>query len=769
MNFFDFLSWHYIRGSKFLINVISNFVFFAFHLFSVKLLFKTLFAPWRRVEIIQQKPGFSFEKLFNKLTFNLISRAIGFITRAFLISWGILLALIFIILGCLLLAVWQFLFLFSWPLYLLISKPKPKTTSELIQGEAKDFVLKRLGLKSLEELKKIDKKDLDSVLKWYWLDKSQQAQKKRFWQKENLISFSGLGINLAFGFTPRLDEYTQDLSFPPKFTHQLVGRKKEVLQIVAVLSRTAQNNVLLVGEPGVGKQTILLGLAKAIKENQVHSSLFYKRVLLLDMNLVLGKTPNPQEAKANFEVLLKEAQMAGNVILVINQIDDYVDTNKKIDLTSVFEHIAESSKIQLIGVTTPDKFEKTILPNEEFVKYFEKIEVQPPTQAEALVILQEILPRYENDKKVVVAFQALKEITDKSDELISHIPFPEKAVDLLDQLIANAHLKGETVVTKDKVDLLISQKLKVPVGSLAQEEKDKLKNLEPLLHQKVVDQDQAIKALVEAMQRSRAGISETEKPIGAFLFLGPTGVGKTETAKALAQVYFGSEKQMVRFDMSQPFGLDLFYQETRENPFSVLLLDEFEKAEQKTLNLFLTVFDEGYIKDNHGKIVSFKNMIIICTSNAAAEFIRKYIKTIRLAVRSDQKTNSDIFSSKVIEHVLQHNIFSPELINRFDGVVVYKPLSVEDVEKIAKLLVEKLVKRLAKKEITLVCLPETYSLLAKLGHSFEFGARPMKRLIADKIETVIAQKILNNEIKKGDRIKLTVDNQTNVFKIENHV
>jgi len=343
----------------------------------------------------------------------------------------------------------------------------------------------------------------------------------------------------------------------------------------------------------------------------------------------------------------------------------------------------------------------------------------------------------------------------------------------LDQIIAEAEsYKKEFVLVKD-VDQLISTKTKVPVGELSNSEVAKLKNFTTILHQRIIGQNEAIKALTSAMQRARLQLSEEDKPMGSFLFLGPTGVGKTETAKVLAEGYFGSQDQMVRFDMSQfqdstavstLIGSSitdkpgLLVKEIRENPYGVLLLDEFEKANPEILNLFLTVFDEGYLKDPQGNLVSFKNIIIICTSNAGAEFIRNQVKDSKLAFDQLQRW--------VIEFILKQGYFTPELLNRFDGVIVYQPLDRKQIEVVSKLMLEKLVSRMAKKKIILTIDKAVFSQIAQIGYSLEFGARPIKRLIADKIETLLAKQILEAGVVAKDKLKLTLDSQTKEFKID---
>jgi len=792
----NFLFWHYVLANKFILRLIVNFIGFAFHLFSVRFLIKSLFAPWRRIEMVNKAPGFSLVEWWHRFSFNLISRIIGFFVRSLLVFLGLVLALFFLLLGLLVLLAWQFLPLFSWAFFYL---QQTSAVSLKKQKKQKEFVYQRLAVANDQELEKLPPEDVKLVLAWWEKIEAKKKQKKQFWRPENLYKAPSLGNSLAFGFTLNLDKYCLDLSLPQPFSHQLVGRKKEVDQIQTVLIRKGQRGVILVGSAGVGKQTIILGLAKAIKEKQVYPSLFYHRILGLNMGALLGASPVLEEVKAKFSRLLKEAAKAGNVILVINQMEKYFSNFQGIDLTSVLTHFLQSNQLLMIGTTTPSSYEKFIFSNAPLMKYFEKVEVSPPSAKEALNILMQILPDFEKDAGVIVTFPALKEIILLADKLVTNIPFPEKAIDFLDQIIVQAKRKRQKVINKTDVDQLFSAKTKVPLGSLSQEEKTRLKNFAFVLHQRVVDQNQAIEAITKAVQRARLGIKEGGRPIGSFLFLGPTGVGKTETAKAVAQAFFGSSKKIMRLDMSQ-FQNDLAVADligssfavnpgqlvkmARENPYGVLLLDEFEKANPRILNLFLPVLDEGYLKDNQGRIVSFKNMIIICTSNAAAEFVREKIKTIRLLDRSARQTNSgglkkgnqaglnqpafNQLTKEVIEYVLQKRIFSPELINRFDQVIVFEPLKPEDIKKISAMMLEKLKQRLAKKGIFLELSSEAVDLAAKLGYSLEFGARPMKRLIADKVESLIAKGILNNEIKTQDRIKLVVDGQSKTFKIEKY-
>lgn len=757
---------------------------FGLHLFSVKLLLKTLFSPWHRVQVAKIKPGFSLSNYFEQITFNTISRAVGFCVRSIFIFFGLILALFFFCLGLIIFLLWQILLPVSWIFYIFQGSQGPSKTDwaskediiTLLQSDnnLKNFVFKRLVIEKQEDLTQIAKEDLEAVKQWYFFLKTFQEKNKHFWTKENLLKTPSFGSSLAFGYTNELDKYCQDLSLPTPFYHQLVGREKEIKQIQSVLNRAAQGNIMLIGEAGVGKHTILLGFARAIKEQRVDPSLFFKRVLKVDMNMLFGQSSILTSAKAKFSELLQEAEGAGNVILVIDQIEKYINASIGIDLTDVISPAALSSRINLIGITTPSNYERFIFPNEHLAKYFESVEVKSPIKEEAWTILTRILPDLEKGKKVYFSYAAAREIIDQADKLISNIPFPEKAIDLVDEILGENWPQNKKYILKQDVDELISQRIKIPVGILSKNETEKLKNLPQILHQRVVNQEEAINVLSASMQRARLQISEANKPMGAFLFLGPTGVGKTETAKAIAEAYFGSVDEIIRFDMSEfqnELALTaligssvtdkpgLLVTAIREKPFGVLLLDEFEKANKDILNLFLTVFDEGYLKDPNGKTVSFKNTIIICTSNAGAEFIRQRTSQNSPPTQEQLKT-------EVVEYVMQKNIFSPEMINRFDGVIVYAPLSPQHIAKVGQLLVAKLASRLKEKGITLQVEASVYAVLASEGYNIQFGARPMKRLIAQHIETLIAKDILDDKILKGNTIKLVVDQNGKDFRIE---
>lgn len=817
----NFLLWHYQVVNKFLFKVLGNYLLAVWHFFSIGILIKYLFAPWKRVIAKKEGLGFSFTQFFEDITFNLISRVIGFFVRLLLITWGFFSIFWVALFGIVFIILWQFLLPVSWLVYLIYKITSSNETEKLaqyfnfpgklfnkiVQMPVVDFICFRLGiLKSeLETLntnhkndpqnpkifstfpdkftfpdillhlaknwqplnsylfdKKIDAQEFAAVGKWFFQDQEKQKQKSRFWERESLINNPGLGWNFAFGYTPNLDQYVLDLTAPTPFFHHLVGREKEVSQIEERLSQSGESNVLLVGEPGVGKRTIIQGFAKKVWQGHVRPELIYKRVLAMDMDRVVAKV-DPAQAKAKFLELLQEAESSGNCILVIDNIEKYTSSQVEgIDLTDVFTQVIGSERLQVIAITTPVFFNKYLLNNAKFLKLFEKLDVQAPDETQALTILMELLPDFERNKRAKLSYQALLEVIKLSDKLITDIPFPEKAIDLVDQLLTKFSTTDYLIKPED-VDSLVTEKTKVPVGKILGDEEKKLKNIETELAKRVIGQSQAIKAVSAALRRSRLQVGSDKKPIGSFLFLGPTGVGKTETAKALASHYFGDEKRMIRFDMSQYQQgssvdelLGSLAEKVRNNPFSVLLLDELEKADSKLLNIFLTVLDEGYLTDFRGKKISFCDLVIIATSNAASELIRQKVS---------EGIDQDNLNKNIVEFIQRQGIFTPEFLNRFDAVVVFKPLSPKELGQVALLQLKELANRLLQKDIVLEITPELVNSVSQKGYSLEFGARPMKRWIADTVEDEIAKVLLAGMLTRGVKIALRWDEAQNKYLI----
>lgn len=579
---------------------------------------------------------------------------------------------------------------------------------------------------------------------------------------QRIKNIPGIGVDWAYGYTVEFDKYSTDLSKKVSPYPLLFGRDKELKDIQRILLKTQNNNCLIVGEPGTTRHIIIETLAQKFYLGDCQPSLSHKRILLLDMQAVLASKSSITEVKGVLEYLLAEAVFAGNIIIVIDEIDKYCSSlDGRIDVSDVIVKFAQSS-VGFIGITTSGSFHKFIETNPVISPLFEKIEITEPTDELVVSELEmSIVPVIERKYDIFVTYPAIKKIMEDSGRFISSKPYPAKAIDLLDESTIYLATKiGGKILLPRHIDEYLTQKMHIPLGDVDEREREKLANMENYLHERIINQETAVHVISSALRRRRLDISSTNKPIGTFLFLGPTGVGKTETAKALAQVYFGSEENMLRFDMSQyssEEGLARLIgsikignpgeltSKIKDRPYTLLLFDEFEKAGREIFNLFLTLLDEGYITDSSGKKIDAKNTIIIATSNAGAEHIRE---SVNAGIKGDKLRTS------LIEYILTAGIFSPELVNRFDAVVVFTPLSEGNLREVAKMQLDALNKRLSKNEISLSVTPVLINKLVEQGFDRQFGARAMKRMISETIEDRIAQKLLKGEVKKGEVINI---------------
>jgi ATP-dependent Clp protease ATP-binding subunit ClpC len=612
--------------------------------------------------------------------------------------------------------------------------------------------------------------DVDHVAAWEDFVEYELIKRKQFWRLENLMRKRGIGKRWAAGYTVNLDRYSlevTDIIRKENVSVHLISHEKEVYAMERILSRSGANNVLLVGRPGVGKSTIAYAFAKKLAEGKSFPNLNDRRVLELDMQAALAGLDTEGEMLERLKIIFSEAVNAGNVILILDEIHNFLGSGKgpgAIDISPVILPYLSSPDFQIIGITNYEALHKYIEANPSVKNLFVKVEINEPAPDQTIFILEDMLPGLEKRYKISVSYRVLREVVELSNRYIQNIPFPEKAIDILTEILVYAQRKDEKKILLEDVNKIISERTEVPVGAIKEEEREKLLDLEQRIHQRVIDQDEAVEVISQAMRRARVGVKARKRPIGAFLFLGPTGVGKTETSKALSEVYFGSENKMIRFDMSE-------YQQTpsisrligfpekgepglltkaiSDDPFSLVLFDEIEKSHSNILNLFLQVFDEGWLTDAFGRKVSFRDSIIIGTSNAGAEFIREQVKQGKSLIS---------FKNNLLDYLLKQGIFRPELLNRFDAVVVFRPLSHENLIEIAKLMLNKLSKRLNEgMGIRLVLSHELVEKVAKLGYKPEFGARPMRRVIQDKIESKVAKKILEEDLKRGDFIEIKAE------------
>ena len=420
----------------------------------------------------------------------------------------------------------------------------------------------------------------------------------------------------------------------------------------------------------------------------------------------------------------------------------------------------EKGDLKVIAVSTPREYEKFVVPNMRLRKYLEPVEVIQPTKEESMLIIIEHAKRWESLRELTILIPALRKILEESDRFITEIPYPEKALELLDAVVMYREQKGGKTISIKDANTVLAEKTGVSFARLTKQEKKQLANLEEIIHARLINQDAAVNLIAKSLRAKTLGIAEEKRPIGSFLFLGPTGVGKTETAKVLAKVYYGSEKNILRFDMAEfagGEGLERLIGSVNNNqpgalttavknkPASLLLLDEIEKSSKEIYNLFLSLLDEGEMKDAFGKTIIGSHLFVIGTSNAGAEYIRQLVSR---GVRGEE------LQTEVVNHVLEQGIFSPEFLNRFDGVIVYEPLKTEDLVKIARLQLEDLALNLKKKNIYLQVTDEVAQKLAEDGYDPAFGARPMKRIINLILGDLIGRAMLNKELKEGARIKI---------------
>lgn len=606
--------------------------------------------------------------------------------------------------------------------------------------------------------------DLIEVANWY--DKLNTKEPHiNLLNLESLLRIPFIGKDWANGYTPRLNKLADITKSKNVLYPRLIGRNKEIKELERLLSTHTQNSVIVVGEPGVGRHATVWNFSKSIENGWGLPPLANKRILYIDLKSLIKENSSPLELKKEISDILKEGSDAGNIILVIDSIDIFVSEGEgRMNLTDVLSGSLSEGKLQIIGITDPASYHKYIQPNVSLTQVFDKLEIEPPALSVVLESLElSIVPILEYKYDITITIQALKEIINDAGRYVSTHPFPEKAIDMLDEVIVFVTLeKKETIITPHHVQEFLSRKTKIPIGQIQKLEKEKLAHLEELMHQKIISQNDAISGIARGLRRARTNVSGEGKPIGSFLFLGPTGVGKTETAKVLAQIYFGSEEKMIRFDMSQyqkDEGMNRLIgsgvsgqtgeltQKIIDHPFSLILLDELEKADKKVYNLLLTLIEEGYIVDSLGRKIDARNNIFIATSNAGSEYIRELVL---------KGTTHDTLKKEVLNYIQKKHIFSPEFLNRFDEVIVFKPLSEGELREVTKLLLQKLNKQIGKQGLQLDINDQLIQKLTTIGFDPVFGARAIKRTIAEKIEDQIAQKILNEEVKRGEKISIQI-------------
>ena len=592
----------------------------------------------------------------------------------------------------------------------------------------------------------------------------------------------GYKFRVDRAFMSRITDYLDKVSIDLTYLAQkmqiglLVGHDREFDQMVQILVKGGNNNIMLIGEPGSGKETMVMHLARKIVFDEVPQSLFDKRMVMLNIGDITQGAENVGEMQKRLSLLMKDVLEAGNIILYIPNIYTLKQTNIEntgMNAADFLKPILQSSLIPVIGSSTAYEYHTIIEKDAEFANIFEKVKVEEVTEKEAVRILSYEALALERVHRVLITYKAIKRAVSLAKKYLSDKLLPGSASELMREAISYVKASGKKVVYEDDIVLLIENKTRIPVTKAARGEADDLLNMENIIHQKLVNQEEAVKSVSDALREYRAGLSKSKGPIATFLFVGPTGVGKTELSKVLANIYFGSEEKMIRFDMAEFQDDDsisrfigsqdgktvgLLTEAVKQNPFSLVLLDEFEKANPKILNLFLAVFDEGRLTDRLGKLVDFNNTIIICTSNALSDFIKDEI---------DKGTDYNILSDMLKKKLT--SVFRPELLNRFSKILIFKQLSEAHILEIARLHLNKLKNILLKEQSVYLEISENaVKKIADIGYDPAFGARPLEGAIRESIRNKLASAILRQEFKKGNVVLVDfVENEFVLKVVEN--
>lgn len=610
----------------------------------------------------------------------------------------------------------------------------------------------------------IKDKELRAICDWITELEFSKVNTLRWWSRENLGRVRSLGRDWSYGQIYSLRKYEKPLLGGLSSSYRIHSSYgvKELAEIETSLSRSRDANVLLVGDDEAGKLQIVGHLRDLIDEGSVMGGLHHKRVVLLDNDLMVADNGTKQAFEEEFINVITEAINSGNIILVIEDLPGFIMSTASfgVDLPALFQSYLTSPDLQIIALSDNGQYHNSIQKNPILNQHFETILVKDIDDLNTIKVLEnEIVPI--EKAGLFFTFGSIEAIVEGAERYFSEGMMPDKAIDLLSEIIPKLLSSGKKIVERKDVLELIETKTGIPLSGVSQAEKEKLLKLEDLLHKRIVGQDEAVKTISNAVRRARSGITNPNRPFGSFLFLGPTGVGKTETTKALAEVFFGDNASILRLDMSEFASSDALPKLTgsfgggqsgvlanmvRENQYGVLLLDEFEKTTKEVMNLFLQILDEGFFSDGNGKKVIMRNLIIIATSNAGSDIIWNAMQQGKdLVVEKDN----------VIDQIIKDGIFKPELLNRFDGVVLFHPLQDSHLKEIAKIQLNKLHDRLAEQGIDLVINEALVNFVMKFGVDPKFGARPMNRAIQEKVEEIVAKKIIEGSIQKGSPVTLT--------------
>ena len=561
-----------------------------------------------------------------------------------------------------------------------------------------------------------------------------------------------------------------------------IARDKEIRRILEILMRRQKNNPCLVGQAGVGKTAIVEGVANMIAQKTAPCEMWNKMIYSLDITQLIAGTKYRGDFEDRLKNIIEEVSGDKDIILFIDEIHIITSAGAAegaIDAGNILKPALARGKVQVIGATTLEEYRRVIEKDSALERRFSKVNISEPDESSAISIMEGLKPKYEKHHNIKIETAAAKACVILSKRYIQGRYLPDKAVDLLDETCARAKLSGLAGVTEKMVEKVISEQTGIPLEQLTKQNKKDFTDLESNLKNSIIGQEKAVKAVADAMKKWRVGLREQDRPISSFLFLGPTGVGKTQTCKVLSRCLYGDEKAVVRIDCSEygekndinkligsPPGYvgyedgGKLEKELLNKPYSVVLFDEIEKAHPDLCNLLLQIMDDGYFTSNSGKTVSFKNAVIIMTSNVGARHIVSQAADLGFA--SKGKSRSEINSAKVTQALRER--FSPEFIGRVDDIIVFDTLGMESVEKITALMIQQLKTRLENLHITLDCSTELLQYISRKGYSDMYGVRPLRKEIGNTIENFLSEGIFNGKIKANDTIYLDIQDEQVVMK-----
>ena len=567
-----------------------------------------------------------------------------------------------------------------------------------------------------------------------------------------------------------LDQYSRDLtllaasgSFDP-----VIGRDEEIRRSVQILSRRSKNNPVLIGEPGVGKTAVAEGIAAYIAGSDAPDSMAGKRLVALDLPALLAGTKYRGDFEERVKAVLKDVKKAGDVILFIDEMHTMIGAGSAegaIDAANILKPALGRGEVQIIGATTPEEYRRHIEKDAALERRFQPVKIAEPSRSDSLKMLGAVRQSLEKHHGVKISDAALTAAVDLSARYINDRFLPDKAIDLADEAAAHIRVSGGGLVTAEDIAGIVSMWTGIPVANLSADETKRLCNMESILHRRVIGQNEAVTAVSRAIRRGRVGLSDPDRPIGSFLFLGPTGVGKTELCRALAEAVFGESDAMIRLDMSEymekhavskligsPPGYvgyedgGQLTERVRRKPWSVVLFDEIEKAHPDVFNILLQILDDGRVTDSQGRTVDFKNTIIIMTSNLGSQYLLEGI--------NDKGEIEESARQQVLAQL--HQQFRPEFLNRLDEIICFKPLTKTELNGIIDILTSALRQRLEDKSLGLEITDSAKQLIIDRGFDPVFGARPLKRYLQSTVETLIARAILAGDMPAGHVIKVDV-------------